>query len=356
MKIVVQTNQYKLRHAKLLLIFFQKNNFFLENCILHKKNVSLHFGNKSISNYLKSKEMKSKLLRLAAVSMILMTVLGACDKDESGKTGNIKWKLDKEGTLTIRGKGAMPENNLSWYLIEDKINALVIEEGITDISPWAFCLPNLTSVTIANTVTNIGEGAFCGCPRLRSISIPNSVKTIGNSVFASCISLNSVTIGNSVTSIGDETFSNCQSLNSINIPNNVITIGGKIFFNCSQLTSITIGNNVTNIGKRAFLSCTNLISVTIPNKVITIEEETFANCRNLTTVILPNSVTRIVGSTFRSCENLTSITCFNPVPADIDLWTFRDINKSACTLKVPTSAISAYQNAYEWKDFNIVGL
>jgi len=50
---------------------------------------------------------------------------------------------------------------------------------------------------------------------------------------------------------------------------------------------------------------------------------------------------------------LISITNLNPIPIDIDWRMFSRIDKSACTLKVPTSAVSVYQNAYEWKDFNI---
>ncbi len=69
----------------------------------------------------------------------------------------------------------------------------------------------MTSVTIPNSVTTIGGGAFEGCTSLTSVNIPNSVKTIGGS-FIGCSSLTSVTIPESVTTIDWSAFSDCPEL------------------------------------------------------------------------------------------------------------------------------------------------
>jgi len=73
----------------------------------------------------------------------------------------------------------------------------------------------LTSVTIPNSVTSIGENAFTGCEGLTSVTIPNSVTSIGDYAFSGCEGLTSVTIGNSVSSIGDDAFFDCTGLTSI---------------------------------------------------------------------------------------------------------------------------------------------
>ncbi|MBR7167829.1 MAG: leucine-rich repeat domain-containing protein, partial [Bacteroidales bacterium] len=100
--------------------------------------------------------------------------------------------------------------------------------------------------------------------------------------FESCSGLTSVTIPNSVTSIGEETFYNCSGLTSVTIPNSVTTIGSCAFSSCSGLTSVTIPNSVTSIGSSAFSGCSGLTSVTIPNSVTYIGISAFYGCRGLT--------------------------------------------------------------------------
>ena len=56
---------------------------------------------------------------------------------------------------------------------------------------------------------------FASCSGLTSITIPNSVTSIGEHAFVYCSGLTSVTIGNSVTSIGDRAFDGCSGLTSI---------------------------------------------------------------------------------------------------------------------------------------------
>ena len=62
-----------------------------------------------------------------------------------------------------------------------------------------------TDVVIPDGVTSIGI-AFLGCTSLTSVTIGNGVTSIGNYAFYGCTSLTSVIIGDSVTSIGDYAF------------------------------------------------------------------------------------------------------------------------------------------------------
>ena len=96
-------------------------------------------------------------------------------------------------------------------------------------------------------VISIAAGAFFR-GRLTSITIPNTVTSIGNESFSGN-QLTSVTIPNSVTSIGAGAFAD-NRLTSITIPNSVTSIG-VIAFSGNQLTSITIGANVW-MGMEAF--------------------------------------------------------------------------------------------------------
>ena len=246
--------------------------------------------------------------------------------------------------------------------------ATVIPNSVTHIGDWAFCeQTDLTSITISDSIISIGEGAFYGCSGLTSVTIGNSVTNIGEGAFYSCSSLTSVTIPNSVTNIGDYAFNRCTNLSSvtipnsvtslgiysfcystnltyITIPNSVTSIGEGAFYGCSGLTSVTIGNSVTSIGEGAFYGCSGLTSVTIGNSVTNIGEWAFEACTGLTSVTIPNSVTSIGKGAFYSCSGLTSVTIGNSV-TNIGEWAF-----GACTgltsVTIPNSVTNIGEGAF----------
>ena len=144
---------------------------------------------------------------------------------------------------------------------------------------------SLRSVTV--TGGNILYGAFYNCSMLTSITIPDSVTSIGERAFNGCAGLTSVTISNGVTSIGERAFSGCDSLTSITIPDSVTSIGNYAFGWCSGLTSIVIPNSVTSIGDYAFYLCRGLISVTIGSGVTSIGSNVFVGCSSLKSITIP---------------------------------------------------------------------
>ena len=196
------------------------------------------------------------------------------------------------------------------YLCYDMsvLASITIPNSVTSIGGGAFSgCSSLTSVTIPNSITSIGESAFEGCSSLTSVTIGESVSKIGYSAFSGCSSLTSVIIPNGVTNI-DGVFYGCSSLTSVTIPNSITSIGGYTFYGCSSLTSITIPNSVTSIGIGAFDGCSSLTSVAIPSSVTSIEKRTFRGCSSLTSVTIPNSITSIGESAFEGCSSLTSVT------------------------------------------------
>jgi hypothetical protein len=117
-----------------------------------------------------------------------------------------------------------------------------------------------------------GDQEFFGCTSLTSITIPNTVTSLGNSVFYECTSLTSVTIPNSVTNMGDSEFDQCHLLTGVTLSNSITNIGLDTFEDCYDLTNIVIPNSVTSIGTNAFLYCTSLTNI---------ENDAFYGCTSL---------------------------------------------------------------------------
>ena len=95
---------------------------------------------------------------------------------------------------------------------------------------------NIINVKIHTDCKIINGSAFDGCRGLTSITIPDGVTSIGDFAFSGCSGLTSMTIPDSVTSIGDSAFSDCSGLTSMTIPDSVTSIGDYVFNGCSELT------------------------------------------------------------------------------------------------------------------------
>ena len=169
------------------------------------------------------------------------------------------------------------------------------------IGGYCFRNSGLTSVTIGNSVTDIGHGAFQNCSSLTTAEITNA-GSIGVYCFRNS-GLTSITIGNSVTDIGGSAFQDCSSLTTAEI-SNTGSIGEYCFTN-SGLTSITIGNSVTDIGGSAFQDCSSLTTAEISNTG-SIGEYCFTNS-GLTSITIGKTVTSIGNSCFKDCYSLKNI-------------------------------------------------
>lgn len=222
---------------------------------------------------------------------------------------NLTCTLDDNGVLTIRGTGTMYPFSadgsvlLPWvnYGRRQDIRTLVLEDGVTNISSYAFenC-DSLTSVSIPDSVRIIGVRAFANSDGLQTITIPAGVEEIHDGAFKLCKALKTITLPPAAQLIGDSIFQGCIRLTSITLPENIERIEKDTFNGCAALETVSIPTGVKYIDGSAFRACVKLTSITIPDGVLEIASEAFAFCSSLKTVYLPSTLQNIGDSAFDS--------------------------------------------------------
>ncbi|MBP5561984.1 MAG: leucine-rich repeat domain-containing protein [Muribaculaceae bacterium] len=158
--------------------------------------------------------------------------------------------------------------------------------------------------------------AFFGHTALNEMTLPETVTSIGEGAFAGCSLLATINGLENVTSYGDYALS-ASSITSLDLPATVTTMGTGVAARCAALTTATVA--APALGEAAFKDCTSLSSVTLAPSVETLGAEAFAGDAALTSVEFPQGTALTVigekafmGSGVESinlqdCDNLKTV-------------------------------------------------
>lgn len=181
----------------------------------------------------KSKVIVTFLIVLLACCLCIILV--ACNNynnnnNSNKENGELEYRLNSDDvSYSVTGKGTITTNDI--------------------------VIPNIYQ---GKPVTNIDTSAFYECDKITSITIPNSVTSIGDNLVVGCYKLQyndyngGLYIGNKQNPYLALVKAKSSTIEYFNI--NIIAklILSEAFKDCDKLLSITIPNSVTNIGNRAF--------------------------------------------------------------------------------------------------------
>jgi hypothetical protein len=260
--------------------------------------------------------------------------------------------FNRSGLKSIEFKPGISFGSYVFHQCNDLESVTIQDDNILGKSMFEFCV-NLKSVTFLGRINAIAERTFFGCASLRSITIPNSVTKIGAGAFQQS-GLTSVTVPNSVTYIGEGAFNYTLGLTSVTVPNSVTKLGARAFSQ-SGLTSITVPGSVKAIEESAFSWNESLTSAKICEGVKTIGKWAFQECGKLEKVILPASLDSIGEGVFIWCESLKVIECNSTTPPTMHPEVFFEESFAKTSLCVPYGSVEAYKKANIWKNFKHIG-
>ena len=205
---------------------------------------------------------------------------------------------------------------------------------------WGYVNDNttLTSVSIPNTMEEIGENAFKQCTALSTLRFaPGSkLKTIGEYAFQGCSSITSLTIPDGLKNIGDGAFCGLKNLKYLTMSGEVDGSGWIDWWSIDTLTltgtyvmgrapadkdgyiwydtlpgrnarKVILSEGITSIDDYAFNRCQNLEQLVLPTSLQTIGAHAFEFCENLTDITIPDSLQTLGQDCFKECNKLQLI-------------------------------------------------
>lgn len=225
-----------------------------------------------------------------------------------------------------------------------KIESIVIPESVTMIDDKAFYSCEIKSVVasaygckfVSNTslksavITSgnaVDDYTFARCESLESVTMPDTVTEIGKSAFSRCSHLQDIQISKNVTSIGEEAFYGCRAIENIVLPEGLVHIGDRAFSGCSKLTELGLPEGLTGIGSKIVVDCTRLEKINVPKGFLLLRDDLFIGCEALTEITVsdddPNykTIDGVVyskdGKTLVRCPIAKAYECFT-VPDGVE--------------------------------------
>ena len=287
--------------------------------------------------------MRTRKMMLYAGMIASLTmgifISGAGQQKVEAKT-KVTYTL-KKGTLTIKGKGAMPAKMK--FRRNKKIKKVIIKKGVTSVSYEAFALcKNLNSVTIPSTVKTIGIRSFYGT-KISKITVPSKTKTIGQGAFGSCKSLKTIVMpGDFKLKLEEDTDDKLWYVASDQSAVDTITFNTKL--KLANVSYLSANNLVVAKNDPSYQSIEGVIYtkdgkgiVRVPQKRIELKIKEGCTEFNMQSVLYNSTDSE--GDEFNNCSKLKKIVIPSSVKS-INKIKYKTDRADACDMHVDTIEIA----------------
>lgn len=197
-----------------------------------------------------------------------------------------------DGVLFCRsyqGYMARGSHALVVYPAGSSRTSYAIPNGIECLGEHAFAdAESLSGITFPDSLTHIDTSALCGTG-LISVTLPDSVTELGSYVFQTSGKLARVTLGSGTTKLPRGLFHNCKALEEVTIPATVTELQEDTFEECFGLKAIHVAEDnpayqdidgalYSKDGAHLFLCPAGVEAVTVPAQVTAIDPGAFKGC------------------------------------------------------------------------------
>ena len=199
----------------------------------------------------------------------------------------------------------------------NNLTSLTLPDSLVEIGKYAFGNARyITELVIGNHVTTIGRGALVGVNNLVTLTIPFvggsksldeqyqhlgylfdglAIETANNFVPSTLLTVN-VT---NTTYVGDYAFCYLSNIKEINLPDNLVSFGHASFLGTSSLSRIVIPSSVSEISPYCFMSSgIEEIVFGEDSNIQIIRNNAFEQTFSLKSIYLPANVMQIESSAF----------------------------------------------------------
>lgn len=195
--------------------------------------------------------------------------------------------------LTLSGTGAIPDykwnDDKPWESVKDDITKIIVSDGITHIGKNAFYgHDSLYEIELGKDVASMDATSFDSCYEIANytVSADNAVYSsengilydVNKTVVLDCPMKNAqttLTLPNTITEIGEYAFYMNKNLTEVILPESVRTIS-KSAFSSSSIKKVVLNEGLETIGDSAFYG-TKIDTMEIPSSVKSIGKGAFQN-------------------------------------------------------------------------------